>query len=273
MFKIMYSNRFETLMVEDPTDYKDYEDVAPYNKLKDEKWTSLWMNRHPLVYMIHERFSDNYIGKLLWRELEEIREEIEKFRRDLRESRKKIWSRKQELDSLIREQKKLCSEDTRVSTVNTILISAIDVANNTFLDSQSHLAAFFQQVPEAIMMMDDIISFLPIETCAQKLERHLDKCTGFDGTGKYKCTENFVCYDCDNSDKIAENGRCSHYYEIKSANEELEMEEYNYILSNGSIYEYQDEDRIEDLEYKYRRALAVKENRLEEFVEAIYDSY
>jgi hypothetical protein len=48
-------NRFKVLEIaEDPTDYGDFEDIAPYNKLKNGKWSSLWMNRHPLHYMIAE---------------------------------------------------------------------------------------------------------------------------------------------------------------------------------------------------------------------------
>jgi hypothetical protein len=37
-------NRFEALKSQfpkDPTDYEDFEDIAPYNKLEDGKWTSL----------------------------------------------------------------------------------------------------------------------------------------------------------------------------------------------------------------------------------------
>ena len=45
----MYSNRFKVLEIaQDPTDYDDFEDIAPYNLLDDGKWTSLWMNRHIL---------------------------------------------------------------------------------------------------------------------------------------------------------------------------------------------------------------------------------
>ncbi len=96
------------------------------------------------------------------------------------------------------------------------------------------------------------------QTYTQKLQKHLNECIGFDGTGKHKCTEYFICYDC----KFRENGRCSHYYEIERANEELESEEY---------YHCEDKNKITFLEYEYIKALAVKEDRLEEFEHDMFE--
>lgn len=42
-------NRFKVL--EFP---KDFEDIAPYNKLENGKWTSLRFNRHPLYYKMND---------------------------------------------------------------------------------------------------------------------------------------------------------------------------------------------------------------------------
>ncbi len=64
-------NRFKLLEIpQDSTDYEDFEDIPPYNKLKNGEWNSLWMNRHPNAIEIEARFSPWYNGKLLWRELD-----------------------------------------------------------------------------------------------------------------------------------------------------------------------------------------------------------
>ncbi len=89
--------------------------------------------------------------------------------------------------------------------------------------------------------------------CSQELQKHLDKCTGIGGSGRYKCTENLVSYDCENG----ENGRCSHYYEIESA---------KYDLAYIECYEFDENMEIEDLESKFQIALAIKEDRLEEYL-------
>lgn len=245
------TNRFKVLEIpQDPTDYEEYEDIPPYNKLEDGKWTSLWLNRHPVAYKISYRFSHNYDGKLLWSELNEMKEQIEELKKSLREYQKEVWPHRRELNALIIEQETLCSEDTRVSKVETVLLSAIAATSTD--NQQAPLAALVQQVPEAMIMMENIISFIPIETCAQKLQKHLDECTTLDVN--YKCTKNHVTYFC----QFKENGRCSHYYEIERANEELEQEEY---------YEHEKKDRIMDLEVDYERALAVKEDRLREYLD------
>jgi hypothetical protein len=199
-------NRFKALeFPQDPTDYEEFEDVAPYNKLEGRKWTSLQFNRHPLYYMITNRFNGTYDGKLMQRELNDMKERIKELQESLQDYIDKIYADRKKAILLIREQKKLCGEK-----------------------------------------------------CEKELQAHLDKCTGFNG--KYKCTENYVSYDCE----FKENGRCSHFYEIKRADEELEHYEY---------YEYDKKDRIQDLEIEYERALAVKENRLQEYLDNIYDDW
>jgi hypothetical protein len=187
-------NRFKALEIpKDPTDYEDFEDIAPYNRLENGNWTSLCMDRHPLYYKITNRFRYEYDGKLMWRELNAMKEEIENKRKSLRDYQKDILPLYAELYHLIREQKNLCGE-----------------------------------------------------RCAEKLQKHLDVCDG--------CTKDFIRYEC----QFKENGRCSHYYEKERATEKLEELEY---------YEYQDKSLIIDLEIRYERALAVKEDRLDEYYE------
>ena len=208
MFSTLRINKFKVLEEEnDPTDYEYYEDIAPYNKLQDGKWTSLWMNRHPLYYKIQNRFSGTYDGKLLWSELNEMKERIETLQESLGKYQREVLPRRRKLRTLIREQEQLCGEE-----------------------------------------------------CIQRLQKHLDKCMGFDGTGKYKCTKDYVSYDC----KFKESGRCGHYYEIERAEEELAHFDY---------FEHEDKMKIMDLEVSYDRALAVKEDRLQEYLDDIYDEF
>jgi len=198
-------NRFKALeFPQDPTDYEEFEDLAPYNKLDNGKWTSLRFNRHPLYYMITNRFNGTYDGKLMWRELNNMKEKKE-LQESLQDYIDEIYADRKKAILLIREQKKLCGEK-----------------------------------------------------CEKELQAHLDICTGLNG--KYKCTENYVSYDC----RFKENGRCSHFYEIKIADEELEDYEY---------YEHEKKDRLQDLEIEYERALAVKENRLQEYLDDMYDDW
>jgi len=261
MYSNMYSNRFKVLEIpQDPTDYDDFEDIAPYNLLEDGKWTSLWMNRHPLYYKIRNRFDDDYDGKLLWSELDKMKEKIEKLKKARMEYNRSTLKKESELHSIIIEQTRLCKEHNVGNIIDTILFSIVSEKNTSFTESDTSftesdtpLLGFYKQVNDANMISSDIISFLPIQTCAQKLQKHLDTCT--DGCNKY-----FVCYEC----QFKENGRCSHYYEIERAKEELEMYEY---------YDNEDKSEIDRLEYKYERALAVKENRLEEYTENLYDEF
>ena len=257
---MFYSNRFKILEEEtDPTDYTEYEHLPPYNLLEDGNFKTLsWTNPHPLRSLISNRFSGWYDGKLMWRELNQMKEKIEKLKSSLSHYQREVWPHMSELEDLIREQKKLCNEDTSSTKIDTILMSAV-VASEKPLDSaNTPLKDFFHEVDDAFMVFEDILSFVNVETCAQRLKKHLDKCTGIDGKGKYKCTKDYVSYDC----QFKENGRCSHYYEIERAREELEEFEY---------YIHEDENKIMDLEVEYDRALAVKENRLQEYLDDIDD--
>ena len=201
-------NRFKVLeFPSDPTDYEDFEDVAPYNKLRDGKWTPLFQS-HPLHYKIQNRFNGSYDGKLLWRELNDRKERIDTLQESLGNYQREVLPRRRELRTLIREQEQLCGEE-----------------------------------------------------CTQRLQKHLDKCIGIDGTGKYKCTKDYVSYDC----QFKESGRCGHYYEIERAEEELD---------NFDYFEHEDKSKIIDLEVTYERALAVKEDRLQEYLDDLYyDDY
>ena len=91
--------------------------------------------------------------------------------------------------------------------------------------------------------------------CSEKLDAHLNTCNG-----KYKCKKEFVAYNC----QFEENGRCSHYYEIENLEEQLEN--FEYIID-------EDTSRYHDLHYEYERALAVKENRLDEYQQQLEDDY
>lgn len=262
---MLYSNRFKILEEEtDPTDYEEYEHLPPYNLLEDGNFKTLaWKKPHPLRSLISNRFSGWYDGKLMWRELIQMKERIEKLKSSLYEYKREVWPRMAELEDLIREQKKLCNEDTSSSKIDTILMSAVaaNKSNNTYItidDLSLSLISFFHEVDDAFMIFEDILSFVNLETCAQKLKKHLDKCSGFDGTGKYKCTKDHVSYDC----QFKENGRCAHYYKIEHLREDLEEYECNI---------HEEEIRIIDLEVEYNRALAVKENRLQEYYDDLDD--
>jgi hypothetical protein len=90
------------------------------------------------------------------------------------------------------------------------------------------------------------------DECVKKLDEHLKICQGLDDNGKYKCTKNYISYDC----QFKQNGRCSHYYEIEELENELAY--YNENIRDMRIDFY-------DFEVIYNRALAKKENRLEDY--------
>lgn len=257
------SNRFKLLEIpQDPTDYEDFEDIPPYNKLEDGKWTSLWMNRHPNARNIIHRFSSNYDGKLMWRELNSMEERIKKRRKALNLHIDNFSDSCWELRKRIRYLKNLCKECEKeyINNFDTIILSTLNAKEYNEIDEDSPLGSFIYHVDDAMSIMNYIISFIePKETCAQKLQKHLDKCMGFDGTGRHKCTKDYISYDC----QFKENGRCDHYYEIERAKEEL-----GWIES----YEYDENMEIEELEYYYKRALAVKEDRLKEYLDELYYS-
>jgi hypothetical protein len=109
------------------------------------------------------------------------------------------------------------------------------------------------------------------DECLKVLEKHLEICKGgysenYPNYGKpyYKCERESVCYYCDKSGNIANNGRCSHFYEIKYLGEKLEnLEEYSEDLN----------DSIIDLQVEYDKKLAIKEGRYEQYKEDLLDYF
>jgi len=89
-------NRFSALSDEDDI-YGDFEDIIPYNKVIDGKWTSLEYDSHPIAKHIRYRFGDRYYGKLTIYELLSLKErmtnaekELEAYRTDVREERRRL---------------------------------------------------------------------------------------------------------------------------------------------------------------------------------------
>ena len=177
-------------------DSNNYEDILPYNKIIDGNW--ILINSHPVAKLIRERFSRLYDGKLLWREINKMKEIIDKLKSSLRKYQDDVSPRIVELNNLIREQKTLCKSNS---------------------------------------------------SCAEEFQKHLDICQS-----TYKCYDNYVAYEC----RFVDNGRCKHYYDIKYFQEELEDYEY---------YIFEDKDKIMDIEVEYEIALAVKEDRLKEYLD------
>jgi len=246
-------NNFDVLRDPDePTDdYEEFEDIPPYNLL-DNGWKSI---RHPNSKLIKVRFGPWYTGKLLWRELDAKEKIIERRRRELENYIESRSERRWKLNKKIRETTDLCNEgfQDHIDRLDTILLSTIYSKEEDEEEKvEAPLLNFVDQVYDDTIMMV-IVSFIePDKTCSQELQKHLDVCTG-DRSGRYKCTKNFVTYDCENG----ENGRCSHYYEIESA---------KYDLAGIECYEYEENMAIAELESKFQLALAKKEDRLEEYL-------
>ena len=201
------SNMFKVLADDEEDVYEEFEHLKPYNLVIDNKW---WMlSPSPVAQLIKERFSCWYIGKLTQREINAIKEEMDRAENDLDTYRDKIYDNKCELVKSLKEQKRLCKENSE---------------------------------------------------CEKKLDAHISVCDGIDGAGKYKCEKNYISYDC----QFKENGRCSHHYQIERIEERLD--EYQYTTG-----EYN--SKYLELLVLYERALAVKENRLEEYEQQIEDEY
>jgi len=98
------------------------------------------------------------------------------------------------------------------------------------------------------------------DDCKKKLEEHIKLCKSkhiCDRICKehkrcFTCDEDYVAYEC----QFEENGRCSHYYAIKHYEERLENYEYTEDEYTDSYIDYKVE---------YERALAIKEDRYEEY--------
>jgi len=76
----------------------------------------------------------------------------------------------------------------------------------------------------------------------------------------FTCDENHVAYEC----TFKENGRCSHYYNIKHYEERLEN--YAYVEDEYT-------DSYNDYCVEYERVLAIKEDRYEEYKNRLYDYF
>lgn len=83
--------------------------------------------------------------------------------------------------------------------------------------------------------------------CSDNLDEHIKTCVS-----TYKCTKSYVAYEC----KSKDNGKCSHFYMIENLDANIEYIE-------ECIDDYK--DKYIDLEITYERALALKEDRLEEY--------
>jgi len=55
-----YKNKIEILDIScDQTEYKEYEELTPYNLLKNRNWRLL--SRHPIASLIYNRFNEWYV--------------------------------------------------------------------------------------------------------------------------------------------------------------------------------------------------------------------
>jgi hypothetical protein len=89
--------------------------------------------------------------------------------------------------------------------------------------------------------------------CKLILKDHLEIC-------QEGCTRNFVSYEC----QFKNSGRCIHYYNIE---EEVEKKDYyDEILSLMH-------ERFSDAEYEYKRHLAKKEDRMDEYRAELESDY
>jgi hypothetical protein len=141
----------------------------------------------------------------------------------------------------------LRSEDNGSSTIDIILLRAISL--HPVNPVEAPLGAFVQQVDYDVIMMKEIISFVPLETCSQNLQKHLEQCHRL--SGKYMSVSSWIMTDVHIFTRVKERKN-------ERAKDELER------------YERCEQDIINDLEYKYERALALKENRLQEYLNDVY---
>lgn len=236
----MYSNnRYKVLEFSvEPTDYEDYEDISPYNKLKNGNWKTLFFNKHPVCYMLKNRIRND--EKLLWIELNNIKENIKKKKDDLANYLNRVSNRLNELNRTIATNKKLCEEgdlQEHMEKLDTILFCSLSTDKT---NKEEFLTSILSKIDDSVMIMDYTMSFIePKETCAEKLQKKLKQCNGL--YGKYMC---------------------DHYYEIERAKDEL---------SEFIYYEIEEEEEISKLEYVYSRALAIKKNMLQDFEDDFED--
>ena len=90
--------------------YNGFKDVVPYNFILNGKFgISLRCDPHPISFLINERFSYDYSGKLLWREINVIKEEMDKAEDDMNNYINKVSEDMDKLRVSIREQNILCN--------------------------------------------------------------------------------------------------------------------------------------------------------------------
>ena len=178
------------------------ENTRAYEAMKydfnESELVGLQYKPHPISLLIKERFSDEYDGKLTWREIELIREEMDKAENDLNNYRKEVDGKMDKIRDNIKEQRMFCRRDP---------------------------------------------------TCLTNLHNHVKECVS-----KWKCT----IYSVSNSCRIKYNinKECSHHRKI---------EDFERCLDNYRVGIYQFNSPFIDLQRKYERALAAKEDRLEEY--------
>ena len=158
-----------------------------------------------------------------------------------------------------------CDEQVTVEELNSIK-EKMEINRKRLCDYEDEIREDRRDLINKIKEQEELCG----DECLKNLEEHLKTCDGGyekddPNYGKmyYKCERSSVCYNCDlyNNEN---NGRCSHYYDIKYLNEQLEnLEEYRDDLK----------DRILDLEVDYDRKLAIKEGRLEQYDEDLWDYF
>lgn len=104
-------NMFKVLADDEEDVYDGFEDVVPYNIVGDGKWISL--TQSPVGKLINERFSSWYSGKLLWREINDIKAEMDEAKNKLETYRDEIYDNKCELLDSLREQHRLCNSSDK----------------------------------------------------------------------------------------------------------------------------------------------------------------
>jgi len=103
------------------------------------------------------------------------------------------------------------------------------------------------------------------DDCKKELNEHIELCKSkhicdlvcIQHKRCFTCDEDYVSYGC----RFEENGRCSHYYAIKH---------YKEILENYAEQEDENTDSYLDYKIEFERALAIKEDRYEEYIAEDY---
>ena len=91
------------------SEYYGFENIAPYNKISDGKWYML--SPSPIGSIINERFDYYYSGKLMWREINLIKEKMDNYKRKIVEYNNKCRDSRKELINSIKKEESLCNDD------------------------------------------------------------------------------------------------------------------------------------------------------------------